>query len=100
EVATAGQSEIDLRFSPLVEMADKMLKYKYIIKNVARKYGKSVTFMPKPLFNDNGSGMHTHFSLWKEGAPLFAGSGYAGLSEMALHAIGGVIKHAPSILAF
>jgi glutamine synthetase len=100
EVATGGQSEIDLKFSPLVEMADKMLKYKYIIKNVARRHGKTVTFMPKPLFADNGSGMHTHFSLWKEGTPLFAGSGYAGLSEMALHAIGGVIKHAPSILAF
>jgi glutamine synthetase len=81
-------------------MADKMLKYKYIIKNVARKYGKTVTFMPKPLFADNGSGMHTHISLWKEGNPLFAGSGYAGLSEMALHAIGGMIKHAPSVLAF
>jgi glutamine synthetase len=100
EVATAGQSEIDLKFSPLVEMADKMLKYKYIIKNVAKKYGKTVTFMPKPLYADNGSGMHTHFSIWKEGQPLFAGSGYAGLSDMALHAIGGVIKHAPSILAF
>lgn len=100
EVATAGQSEIDLKFSPLVEMADKMLKYKYIIKMVAKKYGKTVTFMPKPLFADNGSGMHTHISLWKEGNPLFAGSGYAGLSEMALHAIGGMIKHAASILAF
>ena len=100
EVATAGQSEIDLKFSPMVEMADKMLMYKYIIKMVAKKYGKTVTFMPKPLFADNGSGMHTHFSIWKEGQPLFAGSGYAGLSDMALHAIGGVIKHAPAILAF
>ncbi len=94
EVATAGQCEIDLKFSPLVEMADKMLMYKYIIKNVAKKYDKTVTFMPKPLFADNGSGMHTHISLWKEGKPLFAGSGYAGLSEMALHAIGGLLKHA------
>lgn len=100
EVATAGQCEIDLKFSPLVQMADKMLMYKYIIKNVAKKYGKTVTFMPKPLFQDNGSGMHTHFSIWKGDKPLFAGSGYAGLSEMAMHAIGGVIKHAPSILAF
>jgi glutamine synthetase len=74
--------------------------YKYIVKNVAKKHGKSVTFMPKPVFTDNGSGMHTHFSFWKEGEPLFAGSGYAGLSEMALHAIGGVLKHAPAVLAF
>jgi glutamine synthetase len=100
EVATAGQSEIDLKFSPLVEMADKMLKYKYIIKMVAKKYGKTVTFMPKPLFMDNGSGMHTHISIWKEGNPLFAGGGYAGLSDMGLHAIGGILKHAPAILAF
>jgi glutamine synthetase len=100
EVATAGQSEIDLRFSPLVEMADKMLKYKYIIKMVAKKYGKTVTFMPKPLFADNGSGMHTHISIWKEGNPLFAGGGYAGLSDMGLHAIGGILKHAPAVLAF
>src|SRR6185503_8908318 len=94
EVATGGQCEIDLKFSPLVQMADKMLMYKYIIKNVAKKYGKTVTFMPKPLFQDNGSGMHTHISLWKEGNPLFAGSGYAGLSEMGLYAIGGILKHA------
>jgi glutamine synthetase len=100
EVATGGQAEIDLRFQPLVKMADFMLMYKYIIKNVARKYNKTVTFMPKPLFGDNGSGMHTHFSIWKEGKPLFAGSGYAGLSDMALHAIGGILKHAPAILAF
>ena len=100
EVATAGQSEIDLRFTDLVKMADQMMIYKYIIKNVAKKHGKTVTFMPKPLFGDNGSGMHTHISLWKGSEPLFAGSGYAGLSEMALHAIGGLLKHAPSILAF
>ena len=74
--------------------------YKYIIKNVAKKHNKTVTFMPKPLFGDNGSGMHTHISLWKGGKPLFAGSGYAGLSEMALYAIGGLLKHAPAILAF
>lgn len=100
EVATGGQAEIDMRFSPLVEMADKLLKYKYVIKNVARKHNKTVTFMPKPLWNDNGSGMHTHLSIWKDGKNLFFGDKYAGLSETALHAIGGVLKHAPAILAF
>jgi len=100
EVATAGQSEIDLRFAPLVQMADNMLLYKYIVKNVAKKHGKTVTFMPKPLFMDNGSGMHTHISFWKGGEPLFAGNGYAGLSESALYAIGGILQHAPAILAF
>lgn len=100
EVGTAGQSEIDLRFDKLVKMADNMLMYKYIIKNVAKKHGKTVTFMPKPVFTDNGSGMHTHISLWKGGEPLFAGNGYAGLSETALHAIGGILKHAPAVLAF
>lgn len=99
EVATAGQSEIDLRFQELVKMADSMLLYKYIIKNVAKRHGKTVTFMPKPLFGDNGSGMHTHISLWKGSQPLFAGNGYAGLSDMALYAIGGLLKHAPAILA-
>ena len=86
--------------APLVQSADNLLKYKYIIKNTAQKHNKTVTFMPKPLFNDNGSGMHTHLSIWKAGKPLFAGQGYAGLSEMALHAIGGILKHAASILAF
>jgi glutamine synthetase len=100
EVATGGQCEIDMKFSPLVEMADKMTLYKYIIKMVARRHGKTACFMPKPLFQDNGSGMHTHFSLWKGGKPLFAGKGYAGLSDMALHAAGGILKHAASILAF
>jgi glutamine synthetase len=100
EVATAGQCEIDMRFSSLVEMADNMMKYKYVIKNVARRHNKTVTFMPKPLYGDNGSGMHTHFSFWKNGEPLFAGGGYAGLSDMALHAIGGVLKHAASIISF
>jgi glutamine synthetase len=100
EVATAGQAEIDMRFGPLVEMADSLLKYKYVIKNTARKHNKTVTFMPKPLFNDNGSGMHTHFSLWKDGQNLFAGDGYAGMSEVALYAIGGLLKHTPSLLAF
>jgi len=100
EVATAGQAEIDLRYQELVKMGDQMLLYKYIIKNVARKRGKTATFMPKPIFSDNGSGMHTHVSLWKEGEPLFAGGSYAGLSDIALNAIGGILKHAPAILAF
>ena len=100
EVGTAGQAEIDLRFQNLVHMADQMLMYKYIVKNVAWKHGKTVTFMPKPIFSDNGSGMHTHLSLWKDEKPLFAGNGYAGLSEEALHAIGGILKHAPAVLAF
>jgi glutamine synthetase len=100
EVATGGQAEIDMRFAPLVAMADNLLKYKYIIKNVARKHNKTVTFMPKPLFNDNGSGMHVHMSFWKENKNLFAGDGYAGMSETAMYAIGGILKHAPAILAF
>jgi len=100
EVGTAGQSEIDLKFDELVKMGDSMLLYKYIIKNVARRHNKTGTFMPKPIYADNGSGMHTHISLWKDGEPLFAGSGYAGLSDMALHAIGGILRHAPSILSF
>src|SRR5262245_22964369 len=100
EVATAGQNEIDMRFQPLVKMADSVLKYKYICKMVARKHGKVACFMPKPLFQDNGSGMHTHFSFWKGEKPLFAGSGYAGLSDIGLNAIGGVLKHAPALLAF
>jgi len=100
EVGTAGQSEIDLRFNDLVTIADHTLMFKYIVKNVARKHNKTATFMPKPIYGDNGSGMHTHFSFWKDGNPLFAGSGYAGLSDMALHAIGGVLKHAPAVLAF
>jgi glutamine synthetase len=100
EVATAGQSEIDMKFVELMKMADQLMWFKYIIKNVAKKYGKTVTFMPKPVFQDNGSGMHTHFSLWKGGKPLFAGDKYAGLSTMGLHAIGGILKHAPAILAF
>lgn len=100
EVATAGQSEIDLRFADLVSMADDMCLYKYIVKNVAARHNKTVTFMAKPLFGDNGSGMHTHISLWKAGEPLFAGSGYAGLSDEAIHAIGGILAHAPAVLAF
>ncbi len=100
EVATAGQCEIDMRFSPLVKMADQVQLYKYIVKNVAAKNGKTATFMPKPLFEDNGSGMHSHQSLWKDGKPLFAGNEYAGLSEMALYYIGGLLKHIDSLLAF
>ena len=99
EVATGGQTEIDLKFDSLIRSADAMMLYKYIVKNVANQYGKTVTFMPKPLFQDNGSGMHTHQSLWKEGKPLFAGDGYAGLSQMALWYIGGLIKHGPALSA-
>ena len=100
EVATAGQAEIDMRFDSLVNMADKLQWYKYIIKNVARRHNKTATFMPKPLFNDNGSGMHTHQSLWKGGQPLFAGDGYAGVSQTCLYYIGGILKHAPALCAF
>lgn len=100
EVATAGQSEIDLKYDELVSMGDDICLYKYIIKNVAFRHGKTVTFMPKPVFTDNGSGMHTHISFWKGDQPLFAGGGYAGLSDEALFAIGGILKHAPAILAF
>jgi len=100
EVASGGQCEIDLRFTPLVRAADQLLMFKYIVKNTATKYNKTVTYMPKPIQGDNGSGMHVHTSLWKKGKPLFAGSGYAGLSETALYFIGGILKHAASLLAF
>jgi glutamine synthetase len=99
EVATGGQCEIDQRFDTLIKSADNMMLYKYVIRNVAYQYGKSVTFMPKPLFGDNGSGMHTHQSLWKDGKPQFAGDGYAGLSQMALHYIAGLLKHARALSA-
>lgn len=99
EVATGGQCEIDTRFDTLVNSADNMMKYKYVVRNVAQKNGKTVTFMPKPLFGDNGSGMHCHQSLWKANSPLFAGDGYAGLSQMALWYIGGLLKHARSLSA-
>jgi glutamine synthetase len=99
EVATAGQAEIDIRFSSLLSCGDKMCIYKYVVKNVAYKHGKTATFMPKPLFGDNGSGMHTHISLWKGGKPTFHGDGYAGLSQNALHFIGGLLKHAPALCA-
>jgi glutamine synthetase len=101
EVASAGQCEIDLRYQPLTRMADQVMTYKYVVRNVARAAGKSVTFMPKPLFADNGSGMHTHQSLWLEGTPLMADkSGYAGLSQLARSYVGGLLAHAPALLAF
>src|SRR4030065_2815308 len=100
EVASGGQCESDLRFQPLLKAADELLLFKYIVKNTAKKNNRTVTYMPKPIFGDNGSGMHVHTSLWKKGKPLFPGSGYAGLSEMALYFIGGLLKHAPSLLAF
>jgi len=100
EVSTAGQAEIDMRFTTLTRMADQLLMYKYVVKNVARRNGLTATFMPKPIFEDNGSGMHVHQSIWKGGKPLFAGDGYAGLSEMALNYIGGILKHSRAIAAF
>jgi len=100
EVATAGQSEIDMQFADLLKMADQFMWYKYIIKNVAKRNGKTVTFMPKPVFDDNGSGMHSHLSLWKGGKPLMAGDKYAGFSDLGLYCIGGILKHTPAILAF
>jgi glutamine synthetase len=100
EVATAGQAEIDMRFDGLVKMADKLQWFKYILKNVAWRNGKTVTFMPKPLYGDNGSGMHTHMSIWKEGTNLFAGDKYGGLSQLGLYYIGGLIKHARALSAF
>ncbi len=100
EVGTAGQAEIDMKFNTLTLIADQTMLYKYIVKNVARAAGKSVTFMPKPLFGDNGNGMHCHQSLWKDEKPLFAGDAYAGMSELALFYIGGILKHAHAICAF
>jgi len=101
EVGTAGQGEINYRFDTLLNAGDDILKFKYIVKNVAHSFGKTATFMPKPLFGDNGSGMHVHQSLWKDGKPLFYDeSGYGGLSDMARWYIGGILKHAPSLLAF
>jgi glutamine synthetase len=100
EVATAGQSEIDMRFKPLLQMSDQLMWFKYVLKNVAYKAGHTVTFMPKPLFEDNGTGMHTHVSIWKDGKPLFAGDKYAGVSQEALWAIGGILKHCKALCAF
>lgn len=100
EVASAGQGEINFKFDSIINSADQVQWFKYIVKNTARRHGKTATFMPKPIFEDNGSGMHVHMSLWKGGKPLFAGSQYAGLSEQALHFIGGILKHAPSLCSF
>jgi glutamine synthetase len=101
EVASGGQCEIDLRYQPLTRMADQVMTYKYVVRNVAREAGKVATFMPKPLHGDNGSGMHTHQSLWKQGTPLIADkSGYAGLSQLARAYVGGLLAHAPALLAF
>jgi glutamine synthetase len=101
EVASGGQCEIDLRFETLTRMADQIMTYKYVVKNIARRHGKSATFMPKPIFGDNGSGMHCHQSLWLSGAPLMADkSGYAGLSQLARSYVGGLLAHAPALLAF
>jgi len=100
EVATAGQSEIDMRFKPLLQMADQLMWFKYVLKNVAYRHNHTVTFMPKPLFEDNGTGMHTHVSIWKAGQPLFAGDKYAGISQDALYAIGGILKHCQALCAF
>jgi len=100
EVATAGQAEIDMRFQPLLQMADQLMWFKYVLKNVAYRHGHTITFMPKPLFEDNGTGMHTHISIWNKGKPLFAGDKYAGISQEALYAIGGILKHCNAICAF
>jgi len=100
EVATAGQCEIDMRYAPLLQSADNLLRYKYIVKNVAARHGKTATFMPKPIWNDNGSGLHLHFSLWSQDKTLFAGSGYGGLSQLAVHAMAGILHHAPALFAF
>jgi glutamine synthetase len=101
EVGTGGQAEINYRFDTMVHAADDLLKFKYIVKNTALEWGKAATFMPKPLFGDNGSGMHTHQSLWNDGTPLFYDeSGYGGLSDIARWYIGGLLKHAPAVLAF
>lgn len=99
EVATAGQCEIDMTFSSLLDMADKLMWFKHVVKNTAWAAGKTATFMPKPLFEDNGSGMHVHQSIWRDGKPLFAGDGYAQLSEMALHYMGGIMKHSRALAA-
>ena len=100
EVATAGQAEIDMRFKPLVQMADQLMWFKYVLKNAAYRAGHTVTFMPKPLFEDNGSGMHTHMSIWRGDQPLFAGDKYAGVSQEALWTIGGILAHCKAVCAF
>ena len=99
EVATAGQAEIDMRFKPLLQMGDQLMWFKYVLKNVAQRDNRTVTFMPKPLYGDNGTGMHTHISIWKDGEPLFAGDKYAGVSQEALYGIGGILKHCRALCA-
>ena len=100
EVATAGQAEIDMRFKPLLQMGDQLMWFKYVLKNVAQEDNRTVTFMPKPLFEDNGTGMHIHTSIWKDGEPIFAGDKYAGVSQEALYGIGGILKHCGALCAF
>ncbi|MEA1991712.1 MAG: type I glutamate--ammonia ligase [Thermodesulfobacteriota bacterium] len=100
EAATAGQAEIDMRFKPLLQMGDQLMWFKYVLKNVAYRHGRTVTFMPKPIFGDNGTGMHIHISIWKDGRPTFAGNKYAGLSENGMYAMGGILKHCPALCAF
>ncbi|MCA9057472.1 MAG: type I glutamate--ammonia ligase [Planctomycetaceae bacterium] len=100
ELGSGGQCEVDLQPNSLLRMADNLVRLKYLVRNVAARYGKTATFMPKPLWNDNGSGLHLHLSLWKDENPLFAGSGYGGLSETAMFAMGGILQHAPALLAF
>ncbi|MGD8258379.1 MAG: type I glutamate--ammonia ligase [Desulfobacterales bacterium] len=100
EVATAGQAEIDMRFKPLLQMADQLMWFKYVLKNVAYRNNHTVTFMPKPIFEDNGTGMHTHISIWKGDQPVFAGDKYAGISQEALYAIGGILRHCKALCAF
>ncbi|GBE15946.1 MAG TPA: type I glutamate--ammonia ligase [Proteobacteria bacterium] len=99
EVATAGQAEIDMKYAPLLQAADNLMRFKYVVKNVARQFGKTATFMPKPIFEDNGSGMHVHQSIWKDGKPLFAGDRYGGVSELTMFYIGGIIKHGAALCA-
>ncbi len=100
EVASSGQAEIDMRYAPLMRMGDQLMFFKYIVKNVAKRHNKTVTFMPKPIYGDNGSGMHIHVSLWKNNVPLFSGEQYGGLSEMAMNFMGGIIKHSAALCAF
>jgi glutamine synthetase len=100
EVATAGQCEIDFKYSNLLHTADNLMIFKYVVKNTVHAYGKTATFMPKPLYGDNGSGMHVHQSLWSGGKPLFGGEEYAGLSQMAKYYIGGLLKHAAALVGF
>ena len=99
EVATAGQGEIDIVYNTLLDTADNVMAYKYVVKNVAKRHGKVATFMPKPIFEDNGTGMHTHQSIWKDGKPLFAGNEYGGFSKLGLNYTGGLIKHGKALMA-